>query len=233
MAPVIPDYREFERRFGMSISSIYNMSELSMPLVSTWGLPNHRTCGRPRQGYDVRIVDEHDLPLGPGSFGEIIVRSSTPWTLNVGYLGLSERSADAWRNGWFHTGDGGTYDEAGDFYFVDRIKDAIRRRGENISSMEVEAEVLAYSGVAECAAIGVPSSLGEEDVGILVVPREGTVFQPADLLEFLGSRVPGFMLPRYVKVVSALPKTATQKIRKVELRSMFEIGGSAWDRQQG
>jgi crotonobetaine/carnitine-CoA ligase len=231
MAPVMKEYRDFERRFGTRIATVYNMSELSMPIVSGWDLPNHRTCGRPRAGYDVRIVDEHDLPLGPGEFGEIVVRSDTPWTMNLGYLHQPEKSAEAWRHGWFHTGDGGMYDEDGNFYFADRIKDAIRRRGENVSSMEVEAEVLAHPAVAECAAIGVPSPLGEEDIAVLVVARPEHEVDPAGLWDFLEERMPRFMLPRYVRIVDALPKTVTQKVRKVELRGMFEADTSTWDRE--
>jgi crotonobetaine/carnitine-CoA ligase len=231
MVPVIPEYKEFAKRFDVRLSTLYNMTELSMPIISSWDMPNYRSCGRPRPGYQVRVVDEHDVPVGPGEFGEFIVRSDTPWTMNVGYLNQPEQTAVAWRHGWFHTGDGGTYDEDGNFYFGDRIKDAIRRRGENISSMEVEIEVLAHQDVAECAAIGVPSAIGEEDVAVLVVPRAGATVDPAKLLDFLTPRMPKFMLPRYVRVVESLPRTVTQKVRKAELRSMFDAAVGTWDRE--
>ncbi|HEY1970953.1 MAG TPA: AMP-binding protein [Pseudonocardia sp.] len=220
MAPVLPEYRDFERRFGVKLATAFGMTELSMPVITPWDIPNHRTCGRARAGYQVRVVDEHDIPVGPGEFGEFVVRSDTPWTLNIGYLGLPEQTAAAWRHGWFHTGDGGHYDEDGNLYFGDRIKDAIRRRGENISSMEVEAEVLTHPGVAECAAIGVPNPHGEQDVLVFVV---GPGLDPAELADFLAGRMSRFMVPRYIQLVAELPRTPTARVRKVELRTLVDL----------
>jgi crotonobetaine/carnitine-CoA ligase len=228
MAPVLPEYRAFERRFGIKLATAFGMTELSMPVVTDWDIPNHRTCGRARAGYQVRVVDENDIPVGPGEFGEFVVRSNTPWTVNIGYLGMPEQTARAWRHGWFHTGDGGHYDEDGNFYFDDRIKDAIRRRGENISSLEVESDVLTHPGVAECAAIGVPDPLGEEEVMIFVVPA-GDGLDPAELSAYLAGRMSRFMWPRYIQLVPEIPRTPTARIRKVELRKMVDLG-SAWDR---
>jgi crotonobetaine/carnitine-CoA ligase len=229
IAPVLPQYRDFERRFGVKLATAFGMTELSMPVVTDWDIPNHRTCGRPRAGYEVRVVDEHDIPVGPGEFGEFIVRSNTPWTVNIGYLGMPEQTAEAWRHGWFHTGDGGSYDEDGNFYFGDRIKDAIRRRGENISSLEVEADVLTHPGVAECAAIGVPDPLGEEEVMIFVVASPDAELEPAALAAYLAERMSRFMLPRYIQLVPEIPRTPTARIRKVELRKLVDLG-SSWDR---
>jgi carnitine-CoA ligase len=228
-APLLTNYREFQKRFGLRICTSFGMTEVSIPLVSDWDPPTNHTCGRVRPGYEVRIVDDHDLPVGPGEFGEIIIRSDTPWTISPGYFGRPQSTADSWRNGWFHTGDGGTYDEDGNFYFVDRIKDAIRRRGENISSAEVEREVHAFAPVGECAAIGVPSLYGEQEVMIYVVAVEGQQVEPAELLDFLVPRMPKFMLPKYIQVVPSLPKTPTLKLRKAELRERFDVA-AAWDR---
>jgi crotonobetaine/carnitine-CoA ligase len=227
MAPVLPEYRDFERRFGVKLATAYGMTELSMPVITDWDIPNHRTCGRARAGYQVRVVDENDVPVGVGEFGEFIVRSNTPWTLNIGYLGMPEKTAEAWRHGWFHTGDGGHRDEDGNLYFGDRISDAIRRRGENISSMEVEAEVLTHPGVAECAAIGVPDPLGEQDVLVFVVPAGE--LDPAELWEYLAERMSKFMVPRYIQVVDEIPRTPTARIRKVELRKIVDLD-AAWQR---
>jgi crotonobetaine/carnitine-CoA ligase len=229
MAPVLPQYRDFERRFGVKLATAFGMTELSMPVVTDWDIPNHRTCGRPRAGYQVRVVDDHDIPVPPGEFGEFIVRSDTPWTVNIGYLGMPEQTARAWRNGWFHTGDGGHYDEDGNLYFGDRIKDAIRRRGENISSLEVEADVLTHPDVAECAAIGVPDPLGEEEVMIFVVAADGAELDPTALGSYLAERMTRFMLPRYIQIVPEIPRTPTARIRKVELRKLVDLE-SAWDR---
>ncbi|HTK65810.1 MAG TPA: AMP-binding protein [Pseudonocardia sp.] len=227
MAPVLPQYRDFERRFGVKLATAFGMTELSMPVVTDWDIPNHRTCGRPRPGYQVRVVDEHDIPVGPGEFGEFVVRSNTPWTVNIGYLGMPEQTAQAWRHGWFHTGDGGHYDTDGNFYFGDRIKDAIRRRGENISSLEVEADVLTHPEVAECAAIGVPDPLGEEEVMVFVVAAGD--LDPAALGAYLAERMTRFMLPRYIQLVPEIPRTPTSRIRKVELRKLVDLE-TAWDR---
>ena len=138
----------------------------SSPTVDT---PVPGSCGRPRTGCECRIVDANDIECPPGVPGELIVRNDLPWTTSLGYVNQPEANARAWRNGWFHTGDLLYRDESGDFFFVDRLKDAIRRRGENISSVEVEAEVYAFPGVGEVAAVGVPSEDGEEEVLVAVV----------------------------------------------------------------
>ena len=145
---------------------------------------------------------------------------------------MPDKTVEAWRNYWFHTGDAGVRDSDGWFYFVDRQKDAIRVRGENVSSMEVEAEVAAHPAVAECAAIGVPSEWGEEDILVFVVPTDAAAgVDPADLIAFLVQRLPRFMIPRLVSVVRELPKTPTEKVRKNVLReerAKYDV----WDRDQ-
>jgi crotonobetaine/carnitine-CoA ligase len=144
---------------------------------------------------------------------------------------MPEKTAEAWRNGWFHTGDGFSYDADGCFYFADRIKDAIRRRGENISSFEVEAGVQAHPAVQECAAIGVPSEHGEDEVKVLVVLKQGATLDPAELIGFLAPRMPRFMIPRYVELVVELPKTeATQRTQKYRLREQA-LNARTWDRE--
>ena len=226
IAPVIPEHAEFAARFGVEIVTGFNMTETSLPVYFPDGIPDWKACGRLRPGYpyyEVRIVDEADNEVPPGQAGELIVRTGAPWTLNAGYLGKPEATVAAWRNGWFHTGDAFRVDEHGHFFFVDRFKDAIRRRGENISSFEVEAVVSDHPAVAECAAVGVPSGVGEDEVQIFVVPRPGTALAPAELIEFLRPRMPKFMLPRFVQLIGALPKTeATQRVRKHELRALVD-----------
>ena len=139
-------------------------------------------------GYEVRVVDEHDYELPPGQVGEFVVRTTEPWRMMVGYFGMPEQTAAAWRNGWFHTGDGLVQDERGRYHFVDRIKDSIRRRGENISSMEVEAFVNEHPAVAETVAIAVPSEHGEDEVKVCVVLHESATLPHAELHEFLAAR---------------------------------------------
>lgn len=223
MNPVPADYERFQSRFGVRVCTDFNMTEISIPLHSGWVIEDWRSCGRLRPGppgYELRIVDQHDNPVGPGVVGELVCRTDTPWALNAGYLGRPAETAAAWRNGWFHTGDAFKVDEDGRYYFVDRMKDAIRRRGENVSSFEIEREVLAHPDVVECAAIGVPSSLGEEDIKVVVVARPGSDLTGEALIAFVRSRSADFMVPRFVELVADLPRTeATQKVRKSELRA--------------
>ena len=148
-------------------------------------------------------------------------RTDLPWALNAGYHGRPHETAVAWRNGWFHTGDAFRYDDRGRFYFVDRAKDAIRRRGENMSSFEVEKEVLDHEDVVLCAAIGVPSELGEEDIKAFVVTRPGSDLTGAELVDYVASKAASFMVPRYVELVDSLPMTeGTNRVKKAELREL-------------
>jgi len=223
MNPVPADYERFQARFGVRVCTDFNMTEISIPLHSGWVIEDWRSCGRLRPGapgYELRIVDEHDNPVAPGVVGELVCRTDAPWALNAGYLGRPTQTAEAWRNGWFHTGDAFRADENGLYYFVDRIKDAIRRRGENISSFEIEREVLAHPDVVECAAIGVPSEMGEEDIKVVVVARPGSGLTAEAVIEFVRARSASFMVPRFVELIAELPRTeATQKVRKSELRA--------------
>ena len=230
MIPLSEDTAQFKARFGCDVYTAYNMTEISSPLVSGVQPTALGSCGRPRAGMEVRIVDANDCEVAPGATGELIVRSDRPWALNHGYFRAPEATVEAWRNGWFHTGDAFRVDAEGNYHFVDRIKDAIRRRGENISSFEVEAEVNACEQVQEAVAVAVPSELGEDEVLIVVVPRAGATIDPEALTRHLIGRLPHFMVPRYVRIVPMLPKTATQKVQKHVLRGEG-ITADTWDRE--
>jgi crotonobetaine/carnitine-CoA ligase len=234
IGPMIPGMEDFERRFGVRVATCYGMTEVGAPLVTGWDHGPWATCGRPRTDYpwiEVQIVNEVDEPLGPGEVGELVVRTREPWALNAGYYGLPEVTANAWRNGWFHTGDSFRFDDEGWYYFVDRTKDTIRRRGENISSFEVENFVIDHPEVVDCAAIGVPAVHGEDEVMVVVIPRDRAVFDPVDLIRFLAARMPRFMVPRYVEVVDELPRNETSmRVRKVELRERG-VTDATWDRE--
>jgi crotonobetaine/carnitine-CoA ligase len=224
------DGRAMGERHGIEMRTCFNMTEISGPLVSEPFPVKSGTAGRVRPGVEVRVVDENDCELGPGVTGELILRTDRPWSMNHGYYKNPEATARAWRNGWFHTGDGFQYDENGYFYFVDRIKDAIRRRGENISSFEVENEITAFGPVREAAAVGVPSALGEDDVMVVVSAVAGQSVSALELFRFLEPRMAHFMLPRYIRVVDELPKTPTQKIRKHLLKESG-VTPDTWDRE--
>ena len=231
MVPLAGDILAFSRRFGCDIYTIFNMTEISTPIISEPNPTVRGTCGRQRAGVDVRLVDDHDCEVPVGTVGEMILRTDRPWGMNSGYYRNPQATAAAWRNGWFHTGDSFRKDADGYYYFVDRKKDAIRRRGENISSFEVEADVQAYADVREVAAIGVPNALSEEDVMVVVAPMEGRSIDPAALLDFLRARMAHFMVPRYVRVLPELPKTPSSKVMKHELRQQG-VTADTWDREQ-
>ncbi len=236
--PLVPEVNDFKARFGITkYSTGFGMTETGSVFI-TDGLgevTDWQTCGRVRTGppgYRVRIVDEHDEEVPVGEVGELVVRTDEPWAMNVGYFGMPEKTAEAWRNGWFHTGDAFRVDDEGNYYFVDRVKDAIRRRGENISSFEVEAYVGEHPDVAECAAIGVPSELGEDEVKVCVVRVPGSELLPEQLIEFLVPNMPRFMIPRYVEFVDELPKTdATGRVKKAELKPNA-LNVDTWDREK-
>ena len=230
MVPLTEEAALFRNRFGIDVYTIFNMTEISSPIVSEPNPTRRGTCGRPRPGVEVRLVDGNDCEVAVGEIGEMIVRTDRPWGMNSGYNRDPEATARAWRNGWFHTGDAFRRDGEGYFYFVDRVKDAIRRRGENISSFEVESDVMAHPAVREAAAIAVPSELGEDEVMAVVAPVPGARIDPADLIGFLKDRMPHFMVPRYVRVMEVLPKTPTAKVMKHELRQQG-ITVDTWDRE--
>lgn len=227
--PVSEDTIEFARSFDFEYFSGYGMTELPMVMITDVNPTVLGSCGRPRSGVECRLVDEHDQEVATGETGELIARGDQPWSLTHGYYGMPEATAEAWRNGWFHSGDLLRQDDAGNFYFVDRKKDAIRRRGENISSQEVEAAVCAHPDVQDAAALGVPSEYGEDDVMVVVSSKDGTV-DPAQLFDFLQSRMAHFMLPRYIRIMSAMPKTPTDKIQKHILRDQG-VTDDTWDRE--
>jgi crotonobetaine/carnitine-CoA ligase len=220
--PLIPEIEAFKARFGVEMATCYGMTETGAVLATGWDHGPIAACGRARLDYpwpEVRVVDENDEPLGPGEVGELVARAAEPWSLNAGYYGMPEATVAAWRNGWFHTGDAFRYDDDGNYYLVDRLKDAIRRRGENISSFEVENIVRGYPGVADCAAIGVPATYGEDEVMVVVEPADGVDVDPAALHAWLRPRMPAFMVPTYLDV-APLPRNATtQRVKKFELRS--------------
>lgn len=220
---------EFSERFGVNTYTIFNMTEISCPIISELNPTLLHSAGKLRSGIQCRVVDKNDCEVPVGEIGQLIVRSDTPWTMNHGYNKSPEATAQAWRNGWFHTGDGFRQDNQGNYFFVDRIKDAIRRRGENISSYEVEAEVLAHPDINECAAVAVSSEVSEDEVMVIVAPVSGTKIDPQALIQFLVPRMAHFMIPRYIRILDELPKTPTQKVRKAELRDQG-VTSDTWDR---
>lgn len=215
-------------RFGIEFLTGFNMTEVSAPLVSEVDTRVFGACGKARGGVECRLVDAHDIEVPEGEVGELVVRSHQPWVFNAGYDGLPEATAQAWRNGWFHTGDLMRRDAEGHYFFVDRLKDAIRRRGENISSVEVEAALRSFAGVEEAIAVGIPMET-EEEVMAVIVPARGTTLDPVALTEWLVPRLPYYAVPRFVRIVESIPKTETSKQRKYPFRDAG-ITPDTWDR---
>ena len=179
----------------------------------------------------MKIVDEHDFELPHGQVGELVVRCDMPHVISPGYWAMPEATAKVWRNGWFHTGDTLYRDEEGNYYFVDRTKEAIRRRGENISSAEVENEALAHPEVRNAAAVATESDMGEQEVLLIVEIDADSRLTQRDLLEFLVPRMPHFMVPRYIRFMEKMPYTETHKIQKLRLREEGIRAPGVWDRE--
>jgi crotonobetaine/carnitine-CoA ligase len=220
---------EFETRFGVRLHDVYGMTEgepMALPRPGEETPPG--SCGRPRPDLELAIHGEDGAPLGPGEVGEIVVRPLLANAITAGYEDDPEATAAATAGGWFHTGDLGRRDADGFVFFADRLKHSIRRRGENISSWELESLIAAAPGVAEVCAVGVPSPLGEEDVKVTVVPAAGADLEPARLWEWCRERMAAFMVPRYIELAATLPRADTGKVMKEELRG---LDGEVWDAQ--
>ncbi|MBI2964161.1 MAG: AMP-binding protein [Deltaproteobacteria bacterium] len=234
-APTPPTIVEdFKRRFGVEATvEAYGMTEICLPVLLPYGEYRPGAAGKVvGDWFEVKLVDsqtDEELPLG--QIGEVVVRHKQPRMLNAGYFGMPDKTAEAYRNLWFHTGDALRLDEDGFFYFVDRVKDALRRRGENISSYEVEAVINDHPAVAESAVIAVKSEVpgGEDEVKACLVLRERSKLSPEDILRWCEERMPYFAVPRYVEFVAALPKTPNLKIQKHRLREDGVTAGT-WDR---
>lgn len=220
-------HRPFEDRFGVRLYDIYGMSEAEPLVLPPPGeMYPIGSCGKASPDFEVKIVDDDDLPMAPDKVGEIVFRPKVPDVMMIGYEDDDRAMVDSLRSLWFHTGDLGRIDEDGYVYFVDRKKHSIRRRGENISSWELESVVLKHPAVAECCAVGVPSPLGEDDVKLAIVPKDRSTIDPAELRKWCEGRMARFMLPRYIDVLTRLPKTSLGKLRKHEL---IEKTDTTWD----
>ncbi len=220
----------FRDRFGVQLVEGYGSTETNCPIGESWREQRPGRMGRVRSGFHARVVDEHDAELPPGEPGELVLRSDHPFAFATGYFAMPEKTVEAWRNLWFHTGDRVVRDEDGSFAFLDRLADAIRRRGENISSFEVEHALLDHPAVAAVAVFPVASELGEDEVAATVVLREGHEPDPVALVRHCEPRLAYFAIPRYLRFTDALPVTENGKVRKAVLRDAG-VTGDTWDRE--
>jgi crotonobetaine/carnitine-CoA ligase len=211
-------FESFEERFGVRLTEIYGSTETSLICEMPPERRRVGTAGQESSLYHVAVVDEWDRAVPRGTPGEIIARPKRPGWMFDGYDGDPAATASAWRNLWFHTGDRGVLDDDGFLTFLDRVKDTVRRRGENVSTWEVERVVAEHPSVAQAAAYGVSSELSEEEVMVAVVPAPGATVDPADLLQHCAGRLTSFATPRFVRTVDELPLTPSQRVEKYRLR---------------
>lgn len=225
-------WEAFERRFGLTLIETYGQTELA----SLWFMPPPEgrrigTVGKPAPRMQARLVDAEGRQPGPNEAGQILIRPFDPLLMTEGYFHNPEATQRAFRDGWYCTGDAASVDEDGYYRFVGRLKDFIRRRGENIAAYSIEREVRSHPEIDDCAAVGVPAELGEEEIKLSVVLQLGSRLTPAELARYLRPRLASFMQPRYIEIRAELPRTATQRIQKYRLVEEGLPPG-IWDRQR-
>jgi carnitine-CoA ligase len=235
-APIAADlYRDIETRYGCRVVTMYGLTEafpVAYKAVSDDGVPG--TSGKINPAFDVRILDpQTEGALPTGEVGEIACRPRFSHAMSEGYVstespGLRIRIEP--HPEWFRTGDLGSLDDDGQLTYVDRVKDSLRRRGENVSSVEIETTVMRHPAVLEAAAVGIPSELGEDDILVLVTLHPQATLDHAELLDFCAARMPYFCVPRYLEVLDEIPKNIIGRVRKDVLRNRG-LGAGAWDRE--
>jgi crotonobetaine/carnitine-CoA ligase len=219
----------FKARTGVTLLEGYGSTETNFVIATTPESKITGVMGTLRPGFHARVVDEHDVELPPGAAGELVLRADEPYAFATGYFGMAEKTVEAWRNLWLHTGDRVVREADGAFRFVDRIKDAIRRRGENVSSYEVEQVLISHPDVAAVAVYPVRSELAEDEVMAAIVAQPEGRPDPADLARFCESRLPSFAIPRYIDILDELPRTENGKVQKYKLRERG-VTRTTWDR---
>jgi crotonobetaine/carnitine-CoA ligase len=231
-APIIPEFEEFEKRFDLKLVTMYGTTETGIVMVSPFDEKiRPGSCGKPLNIYDIKIFDDNDIECPPNTIGEIVVRGKEPYSQMDSYYNMPEASVRAFKNLWYHTGDFARRDEDGYFYFVDRKKDALRRRGENISSFEVEGVINSHPKILESAVFAIPAELGEDDVKAAVVLKAGEQLTPEELIGFCEDRMAYFAVPRYLEFRESLPKTPTLRVEKYKLREEG-LTPATWDREK-
>ena len=230
LAPGVPAqfHEPFTRRTGIRLLDGWGSTETNFVLGTTVERQKPGLMGPICEGFEARVVDDLDNPVPDGVAGEFIVRAGDPLAFARGYFGAPETTAETWRNLWFHTGDRVLRQADGYFRFIDRLKDAIRRRGENISSFEVEQVLLSHPAVANAAVFPVRSSLAEDEVMAALVLHAGRELLPADLIAYCVPRLPYFAVPRYIELMSELPTTENGKVQKYKLRERG-VTAQTWD----
>jgi crotonobetaine/carnitine-CoA ligase len=233
LAPATPPelVHSFRERFGVELVDGHGMTETNLVIGPRDGTARPGFMGKVMPTFAARVVDENDSPVAHGTPGELVMRADEPHAFATGYWRLPDATVTAWQNLWFHSGDRVVQEADGSFRFVDRIKDSIRRRGENISAWEVEQALLGHPNVAAAAAYAVPSELGEDEVMVTVVVRSGATVDPVELIRHCEPQLAYFAVPRYVAFADHLPTTENGKVQKFALRERG-VDDETWDREE-
>jgi carnitine-CoA ligase len=232
LAPGVPAnlHAAFRERSGIALLDGYGSTESNFVIGGCAAAQRPGSMGTVREGFEARVIDPDGNDARPGEAGELILRTEEKLAFASGYFAMPEETAAAFRDGWFHTGDRAVRGADGYFRFVDRLKDAIRRRGENISSFEVEQVLLSHPDVGNAAVFPVPAELAEDEVMAAVVRRPGSTLSERALYEFCRLRLAYFAVPRFIEFVDALPTTENGKVQKYKLRERG-VGVATWDRE--
>lgn len=223
-------HRPFLERFGVPLLDGYGSTETNFVFAGSILSDRPGTMGYLADGVEARIVDENDSELPAGQAGELVLRAREPFAFASGYFGMPEKTVEAWRNLWFHSGDRVVRDSDGHYRFIDRMKDSIRRRGENVSSWEVEQTIQSHPAVATCAIYPLPSELGEDEVAAAILLEPGQSLEPVDVIRHCEGQMAYFAIPRYVRIVREMPLTENGKIQKGVLREAG-VTSDTWDRE--
>jgi carnitine-CoA ligase len=231
VAPLPPQaQQDFRERFGIEPhAQLYGQTEC-MPITCTpvSSVRDPAGCGAPVEDLEFGLLDDEDRAVAPGEVGEIAVRPKERFVMFDGYWNQPEATLEACRDLWYHTGDYGRLLPSGQLEFIDRKKDALRRRGENISSMQLETAIRAHPKVVDVAVHAVASALTEDDVKACIVLTEGAAITPEELFAFFCEQVPSYAIPRYVEFLHELPRTAVGRIMKYQLRER-PLDEQVWD----
>jgi crotonobetaine/carnitine-CoA ligase len=235
MSPMPGFAAAFEKRFGLKAMSNYGLSDFGTVTAFVPGAPPDKlgSIGKPRRDFEIKVVDDDDFECAPDEVGELVIRTKEPWRAATGYYRMPEETLRAHRNQWFHTGDRARMDADGYLWFVDRKKDCIRRRGENISAFEVEKVIMNHAAVANAAVFPVKTPDGDEEVGASVVLREAAALDAPQLVAHCAKNMSYFMVPRFVEFLPELPVTVNLKVEKFRLKARMEADTQAvWDRER-
>lgn len=233
LGPGVPERAsaEFLERTGVLLLEGYGSTETNFVMATAPDSPRRGVMGWLLPGFEARVAGEDDVEAPIGEAGELLLRAHEPYAFASGYFGMPEKTVEAWRNLWFHTGDRVLREADDAFRFVDRIKDAIRRRGENISSFEVEQVLLSHPAVAAAAVYPVASDLAEDEVMAALIAQPGARLDPAELAAWCEDRLPHFAVPRYIDVLEDLPRTENGKVQKYKLRERG-VAATTWERPE-